>query len=75
MVDANVAVKWVLPEIHSDVASRLLTSDYTLSVHDFFFSEIGNIFWKQVFTTAAIETAFDLTQGQPRERSVTVVRA
>jgi predicted nucleic acid-binding protein len=48
VVDANVAVKWVLPEIYAEAASRLLNSDYILLVPDFFFSEIGNIFWKQV---------------------------
>lgn len=30
--DANVAVKWVLPEIYAEAASRLLNSDYTLLV-------------------------------------------
>jgi predicted nucleic acid-binding protein len=58
VVDANVAVKWVLPEIYAEAASRLLNSDYTLLVPDFFFSEIGNIFWKQVrFGTNTLEEA------------------
>lgn len=58
VVDANVAVKWVLPETHSEAASRLLDGDYTLLVPDFFFSEIGNIFWKQVrFGTSTLEEA------------------
>lgn len=58
VVDANVAVKWVLPETHSETASRLLDGDYTLLVPDFFFSEIGNIFWKQVrFGTNTLEEA------------------
>ncbi|MFB2939005.1 type II toxin-antitoxin system VapC family toxin [Aerosakkonemataceae cyanobacterium BLCC-F154] len=48
VVDANVAIKWVLPEIHTDSALRLLNNSYTLLVPDFFFPEIGNIFWKQV---------------------------
>ena len=46
--DANVAIKWVLPEIHSDAASRLLNDAYSLLVPDFFFPEIGNILWKRV---------------------------
>ncbi len=64
VVDANVAVKWVLPEIHSEAASRLLNNFYTLLVPDFFFSEIGNIFWKQVrFRSLTIEEAqFNLNQ-------------
>lgn len=58
VVDANVAVKWVLPEIYAEAASRLLNSDCTLLVPDFFFSEIGNIFWKQVrFGTNTLEEA------------------
>jgi predicted nucleic acid-binding protein len=48
VVDANVAIKWVLTEIYTDNASRLLSNGYTLFVPDFFFSEIGNILWKQV---------------------------
>ncbi len=27
VVDANVAIKWVLPEIHTDIALRLLDDD------------------------------------------------
>ena len=58
VVDANVAVKWVLPEIHAEAASRLLSSDNSLLVPDFFFSEVGNIFWKQVrFGSATLEEA------------------
>lgn len=48
VVDANVAIKWVVPEIHSEAALRLRNVDYTLLVPDFFFPEIGNILWKRV---------------------------
>lgn len=49
VVDANVAIKWVIPEIHTDIALRLLDDDSNiLLVPDFFFPEIGNIFWKRV---------------------------
>ena len=48
VVDANVAIKWVLTEIHSDAALRLRNSDSEMLVPDFFFPEIGNIFWKRV---------------------------
>lgn len=58
VVDANVAVKWVLPEIHAEAASRLLSSDNSLLVPDFFFPEVGNILWKQVrFGSATLEEA------------------
>jgi predicted nucleic acid-binding protein len=48
VVDANVAIKWVLTEIHSDTATRLLDNSYELLVPDFFFSEVGNVLWKRV---------------------------
>jgi predicted nucleic acid-binding protein len=49
VVDANVAIKWVIPENHTNFALRLLDSnDNILLVPDFFFPEIGNIFWKRV---------------------------
>lgn len=48
VVDANVAIKLVLPEIHSQAAFRLRNSDWKFLIPDFFFPEIGNIFWKRV---------------------------
>lgn len=48
VVDANVAIKWVLPEIYSPAAKRLKNSNYQLLVPDFFFPEIGNVLWKKV---------------------------
>ncbi|MCC5898136.1 MAG: PIN domain-containing protein [Phormidium sp. GEM2.Bin31] len=48
VIDANVAIKWVLPEIYSDRALSLLDNDHDeLLVPDFFFSEITNILWKR----------------------------
>jgi predicted nucleic acid-binding protein len=48
VVDANIGIKWVIPEIHSDYAWGLRNIDYQLLVPDFFFPEIANIFWKKV---------------------------
>jgi predicted nucleic acid-binding protein len=49
VIDANVAIKWVLPEIYSDTALSILDNDDDqLLVPDFFFSEITNIFWKRI---------------------------
>ncbi|MFM6136372.1 MAG: type II toxin-antitoxin system VapC family toxin, partial [Sphaerospermopsis kisseleviana] len=48
VVDANVGIKWVLPEIHSQAALRLNKPNYQLLVPDFFFPEITNILWKRV---------------------------
>ena len=48
VVDASVAVKWVVAEIHFESARRLLERDYNLLVPDFFFAEVANVFWKRV---------------------------
>jgi predicted nucleic acid-binding protein len=58
VVDANVAVKWVLPQQYSENASLLLNNKCGLLVPDFFFSEIGNILWKEVrFGSLTLEEA------------------
>ena len=48
IVDASVAVKWFLPEAHSQEAQRLLNGIHILFVPDLVFSEVGNILWKRV---------------------------
>lgn len=48
VVDANVGIKWVLSEVHSEAALRLLDDDYELLVPDFFFPEIGNILSQRI---------------------------
>lgn len=47
VVDASVAVKWYVPETHSDAALRLLDREDALHVPDLFFVEFGNILWKK----------------------------
>ena len=47
VVDASVAIKWYLPEIHAEVALACLDDKYHLLVPDLFFSEFGNILWKK----------------------------
>jgi predicted nucleic acid-binding protein len=47
IVDASVAVKWFLPEIHSAEALRLLRSEHTLLAPDLLWAEVGNILWKR----------------------------
>ena len=41
VVDANVAIKWFVPEIYQEAARRLRQSDYVLQVPDFLFLEFG----------------------------------
>ena len=48
VVDASVAVKWFLPEVHADSALRLLDAEHTLAAPDLLFPEVGNALWKRV---------------------------
>ena len=45
VVDASVAVKWYVPEEHSDIARLLLDENFSLTVPRLFFSEFGNVLW------------------------------
>lgn len=47
VVDASVAVKWFLPEIHSRAAGRLLNEAFELLAPDLIWSELGNVLWKR----------------------------
>jgi predicted nucleic acid-binding protein len=47
VVDANVAIKWYLPEVHDAPARRLLTGAHELLAPDLIYSEVGNILWKR----------------------------
>ncbi len=47
VVDASVAVKWYVPEIHSDKATVLLDDDCELHAPDLLVPEFGNILWKK----------------------------
>ncbi len=48
VVDAGVAVKWFVPEIHSVAAARLLEPEIVLCAPDLIGPEFGNILWKKV---------------------------
>ena len=48
VVDASVAVKWFVPEIHSAAAERLLDPAIVLYAPDLISPEVGNILWKKV---------------------------
>jgi predicted nucleic acid-binding protein len=47
VVDASVAIKWFLPEIHSADALRLLRTEHSLLAPDLLWAEVGNILWKR----------------------------
>lgn len=48
VVDASVAVKWFVPEIHSEAAARLLDEDFIVSAPDLIGPEVANTVWKKV---------------------------
>lgn len=48
VVDASVAVKWFLPEVHSEDAARVLGGDSALLAPDLIVAEVGNTLWKKV---------------------------
>lgn len=48
VVDASVGIKWFLPEIHSEAASRLPLLNASLHVPAFFHLEIGNVLSKRI---------------------------
>jgi len=48
VVDASVAVKWYLPEIHSEAARRVRNPAYYLHVPDLFLLEFGNVVCKKL---------------------------
>ena len=48
VVDASVALKWELAEIHSENAARVLTSGAMLVAPDLIYVEIGNALWQHV---------------------------
>lgn len=50
MVDASVAVKWFVPEIHSEHALRLLRKKSVLQAPELIQAEFGNILWKKCRT-------------------------
>ena len=48
VVDASVAMKWLVPEPHSDVAEHLLDPAHVLLAPDLLYAEIGNVLWRRV---------------------------
>lgn len=47
VIDASVAVKWFLPEIHSPAAGRVLKSKRTFLAPDLIWAEVTNTLWKK----------------------------
>jgi predicted nucleic acid-binding protein len=47
VVDPSVAVKWLLPEVHSGAARALLRAESVLLAPDLIRAEVGNVLWKR----------------------------
>ena len=48
VVDASVAIKWYVPEVHSPEALRFMATAFAMHVPSFFAAECGNVIWKKV---------------------------
>ena len=60
VVDASVAVKWFVPEVHADAAARLLDGRHELLAPDLIVAEFGNILWKKAQRK-------EISKGEARE--------
>ena len=63
VVDAGVAIKWYIPEVHEAEAKRLLSPTVTLHVPELFFPEFGSIVWKK----ARLLKVPELTEEEGRD--------
>lgn len=48
VVDASVAIKWFIPEVHAKAAIRLLDIPTKFLAPDLIYAEVGNILWKKL---------------------------
>ncbi len=64
IIDASVALKWVIPEVLSDKADRLRAGDDELLAPDLLLVEVANALWKKTagreISPAEADRAFDL---------------
>lgn len=64
VVDASVALKWFIPEVLSDEASRVLESGRTLCAPDLIGPELTNTLWKKVrFRELNADEAFQIVNA------------
>jgi predicted nucleic acid-binding protein len=54
VVDASVAVKWVVPEDHSDTATRLLTERFKLYAPGHWLAEATTVLWAKSAVNKAL---------------------
>jgi predicted nucleic acid-binding protein len=61
VLDASVAIKWYVPEVHTAEALRFMSPAFAMHVPSFFAAECGNTIWKKVGQRR------ELTPGRGRE--------
>ena len=47
VVDASVAIKWFVPEVHAETARCLLREGMTLLAPDLIWAEVANALWRK----------------------------
>ena len=69
VVDACVAIKWLIPETQSEDAAKLLNANHTLFAPDLLLAETGNVLWKKIragqISQAEGLQALELIQNSP----------
>lgn len=70
VVDASVAIKLYVPEVHSAQAIRFFSDDHELIIPEFMLAEVANIVWKKSallgeLTEAEAKTVVDAVQELP----------
>ncbi len=63
VIDAGVAIKWYVPEVHEAEAKRFLSPDFTLHIPELFYPEVGSIIWKK---SRLLKTP-EITEDEGRE--------
>ena len=66
VVDASIAVKWVIPEVLSDKADRIRDGEDDVLAPDLLLVEVANALWKKTaaeeISAREAEAAFDLVK-------------
>ncbi|MBA3354668.1 MAG: type II toxin-antitoxin system VapC family toxin [Pyrinomonadaceae bacterium] len=65
VVDASVAVKLYVPEVHSAQAIRFFSDGHELIVPDFMLAEFGNIVWKKTALLSELTEAEGACSRKP----------
>ena len=62
VVDASMALKWLVPEEDSDAADRLLTQNHEIHAPRLMVSEVANALWRR----ATLQGLIDIQEAEAR---------